>query len=867
VDAVVVPKLPTRTAFEAEVDHGVDPGLVERVSDKNFGIRIYPLPAHGSRTIAVRFDTPMNQQDDAALLRWPLSLSGKLARFSATVRVLDVQNPPLLTIPGLGLQWVANAGGYIAQVAAEGVGIEGELVLTTLPMAGVAVEADEREIHFLIQDRFEVPPPMRVVPTRIALLWDASRSRFGDDHEREVALLEALWASWPAATITVDLQVFRNTATLLQRFVVKNGSCPSLSAALANVVYDGATDMAAMRPPAQAMAPDFYLLFSDGLNTLGTREPQRLPAPLYALSAQRQGNAAFLRWLAEASGGFYANLLDEQPTSLVPRLGSHPATLQSITGSAAIMELLPAPGQVVSGPIALSGKLKGETGIVVVKVGGLGKSVESRTYKVEAARARPGSLLARVWARQKLATLTALPAQYAAALAQLGQRYGLATPGTSMLVLESLEQYLRYQIRPPATLPALRCAYDAQVVARQQSEAVRESERLETVLAAWNERLTWWREQYDYPAGFKFRAIKAAKRALAPEPGRSEPRARERATHPHPSLASPGRVSVGPTRNLDIKFDLESRVSSGGLGASEIELGVGSPEAPYLRALVGAAKGELEAVYLRQRELYGQSSDFYVDCAEFFFAQKDRPLALRILSNIAELSLENAPLLRVLGHRLAQAGELALGAQVFEEVLRLRPEEPQSYRDLALVLTELKQYERALALLGKVVLGEWPRFDGIQVVALTELNALVPKARAAGLVKLPIDPRLLKLLDLDVRIVLSWDADLTDIDLWVVEPSGEKADYSHTITTIGGLVSQDVTDGYGPEEYLLRRAQKGTYTVKVNFFGASQQHMQGAVTLILDLYTNFGRPNEQRKSLTVRLTHEQETLTIGSLTF
>ena len=51
---------------------------------------------------------------------------------------------------------------------------------------------------------------------------------------------------------------------------------------------------------------------------------------------------------------------------------------------------------------------------------------------------------------------------------------------------------------------------------------------------------------------------------------------------------------------------------------------------------------------------------------------------------------------------------------------------------------------------------------------------------------------------------MTWHADNTDIDLWVTEPSGEKAFYQHNRTTIGGLVSRDFTQGYGPEEYMVR---------------------------------------------------------------
>ena len=57
-----------------------------------------------------------------------------------------------------------------------------------------------------------------------------------------------------------------------------------------------------------------------------------------------------------------------------------------------------------------------------------------------------------------------------------------------------------------------------------------------------------------------------------------------------------------------------------------------------------------------------------------------------MLTSVAELKLEDARLLRVLAHRLAQVEELDLAIELFDRVRRLRPEEPQSYRDLALAL-------------------------------------------------------------------------------------------------------------------------------------------------------------------------------------
>ena len=86
-----------------------------------------------------------------------------------------------------------------------------------------------------------------------------------------------------------------------------------------------------------------------------------------------------------------------------------------------------------------------------------------------------------------------------------------------------------------------------------------------------------------------------------------------------------------------------------------------------------------------------------------------RRLALRILSNLAEMDYESAPLVRILAYRLQQTGRFDLAIPLFEEVLKMRGEEPQSRRDLALALARQPQpdYRRAAALLWEVVQRPW----------------------------------------------------------------------------------------------------------------------------------------------------------------
>ncbi len=119
-------------------------------------------------------------------------------------------------------------------------------------------------------------------------------------------------------------------------------------------------------------------------------------------------------------------------------------------------------------------------------------------------------------------------------------------------------------------------------------------------------------------------------------------------------------------------------------------------------------------------------------------------------------------------------------------------------------------------------------------------------------------------MPLDLRVVLTWDADNTDIDLWVTDPNGETCKYDHNLTYQGGLISRDFTRGYGPEEFVLRMAKPGTYRIQANYYGNTQQIISGITTLQLAFQTGFGTPEFEEKSVTVRLKDIKEVIHVGS---
>jgi hypothetical protein len=304
-----------------------------------------------------------------------------------------------------------------------------------------------------------------------------------------------------------------------------------------------------------------------------------------------------------------------------------------------------------------------------------------------------------------------------------------------------------------------------------------------------------------------------------------------------------------------------------GPAPATIRLTPWAPDAPYAQRLRAAPPEAVYQRYLDERPDFANSTAFFLDAADVLFAKGRPELALRVLSNLAEMDLENRHILRVLGYRLLQAKQPALAIPVLRTVQRLSPNEPQSYRDLGLAQAEAGQWQEAVDQLWQVVSRPWDaRFPDIDMTALAELNAIVERAARAGepVQTDAFDRRLLRNLPLDLRITLAWDADNTDIDLWVTDPNGERAFYGHRFSHQGGRVSHDVTGGYGPEEFSLRQAKPGRYTVQAQFYGHRQQVVAPATTVMMRLTTGFGRADQKDEMVTLRLAGQSELVTVGS---
>jgi len=176
-------------------------------------------------------------------------------------------------------------------------------------------------------------------------------------------------------------------------------------------------------------------------------------------------------------------------------------------------------------------------------------------------------------------------------------------------------------------------------------------------------------------------------------------------------------------------------------------------------------------------------------------------------------------------------------------------------------------YGEAFEHLVHVILEPWEDdYEGIHLIALQDMNrtlARMPKRKQRRIQKdLGLDKIFFQNLPVDMRVLVDWTGDDADLDMHVMERANsddeEEAYYGNRATEIGGRVSNDMTEGYGPEEYMIREAPDGLYRVESEYYSQDDYSQDGAINLRARIWRNFGSKNETFETVIIEMLEEKE---------
>lgn len=876
IDGVLVDQPKAKAVYEDEIRKGIDPGLAEITSGNIFRTRVYPVSAKGQRKIRIRFVAPADPVNGFAL---PFESDAPVGSFALSVEAEGFRNAPKVVMPFDGKMALARSGGRWSGSAAapKNTKLAGQLRISGgETVDDMLVSQHDNGRAFFQISASEVRRDAKAAQIgRLRIYWDSSLSRRDDLLAAEIALIADI--AEKSGNPLIDLVQFTTAAPE----VTAAQSSGAVAEKLQSTVYRGGTSFRGL-DDVRLPDADLCILFSDGAPTIEADAEFRPDCRLMVVSSAADANSLRLGLLARQSKGQLLRLTADNVPQTAKQIVEPAVAVVAVRdddGRKLPFRTLAAPG----GGWFVVGRAP-DSGEVHLTITGLGKGSSRRSY------AQSGSAFAKangpgvLWAAEELERLADNPLKREA-MRDMATSYDVASPTMALLVLENPSQYLSADIKPPKGFgDEWMAEYRQEKKDRDKALDELRAERLDDVRERWAERKLWWNTEFKPPKKVKRRSngddgdteaaetADAAVQELAPAPAAYDSRGSSAAEGEDESEMA---IIVTSTRRSNIveqSVPLAITTVDEAGNAVKVEIADVLSDQPYLKALNEAGPDKRMTVLAEQENIFGALPAFYLDAAEWFRLKGDKALSEALLLSALELPVADDETRLIVAFRLQRAGAHHEAVRMLE-LLEVRTDNrPQPRRSLALALVSrakakgaagLADLERAFKLLTSVALDPGKNgysdgdYDGIETVALMEANALIPLIEQYG-GAWELDSKLTGTLDTDVRIVIEWTNDDADIDLWVIEPTGEKTFYSNKQSKAGGTITNDMTDGYGPEEYVMRRAIPGEYSVRIDGYSPDRLNPNGKGRVMVRLIRDFARKNESEELIDAELSFKDE---------
>jgi tetratricopeptide (TPR) repeat protein len=840
-EAHVVAKEKALETYEDTVRGRIDPALLEYAGGNTFSGRVFPIPPKGFNRVIIAYEELLPATGDRVVYRYPLP-DCKLAELQLSVQARTAECRDVAFRPE-PVKKEEGGGQVVFHRTWTGQGPGSEATFSFTPaqpevqaITGRQGDNGPRYLYARLRPDLKAEAE-RPFAEHAVFLLDTSLSEHPDRFGVSMRLLRKILEGDP------DIKQFNVLAfNIGAAWLEPKGWLPNTAEGrekafqrLDGIVLEGATDLScaldALAKPGfevQGGTPLNVFLLSDGQITWGEREVVPLVSRfeercsfVTRFHCYRTGlgaeNLELFEALTRRGGGIF-NCFGEADVAAAAK-AHRSQCLQvdrvSVVGDG-VSDLLVAGRRAAvypGGDLVVAARVNG-TGAARVRVEGtfLGKKWQ-REYPVEVQGS--GELAPRAWAEIAVASLLSLQdPKLDSLVTAYCQQFGIGSRVASFLVLENEADYKRLNLEEERgkTLTG--------DLGQFLNDAWRRLGQAVSPRAAWEQALTRLGNHLNLKGG-------------------------------------PGAEHV--RRLLAVLTDADCEPPAASLGGAFLH------------------RGDVPPAYLTARNADRSQADVYLAEARRRADAKDPDGAARVLSSIVEEYPGRDDALRLVGYRLLDLGQPAQASRLFRQVAHDRPFEPHSYRDLARSLEESGRFGLAALQYEVVLAGAWHnRFrDSLKEVAREEYvrmlrDALTRKAVDGKLANL-LGDRLEELagtqVQSDLRVTISWNTDATDVDLWVIEPDNFKVYYGARQSPSGGMLSQDMTQGYGPERYQMGRARPGTYVIKVHYFAANPNLLAGETHVNVIIARHAGTPQEVIERHTVILKHQGEEAEVARIQF
>lgn len=239
------------------------------------------------------------------------------------------------------------------------------------------------------------------------------------------------------------------------------------------------------------------------------------------------------------------------------------------------------------------------------------------------------------------------------------------------------------------------------------------------------------------------------------------------------------------------------------------------------------------------------NANYYYTMLNYFEKEKfSKNIFLKVLSDFEVFTSNNPEDLKAIAYKHQEFNEYKKALALYKKIVKLRPKHIQSYRDLANVYLELKDYRNFWVtyryFLNK---GFEIKKNDVDEIIISEMISTYKLDTTNHHQKIKmVQP--LKNIDSDVRLVFEWNTTEAEFILEFVNPDLQVYAIENSAKKNEELIFDQKKKGYTSKEVFIENLKRGNWLVNFTHLGNKQYK---PTVLKITTYYNWGRQNQKKK--------------------
>src|SRR5688572_22853751 len=301
-DGSIEEKWKATNAYNTIVGKRIDPALLTMEYADHYSLRIYPVPAKGTRKITMTIQQMLKPENNSLHYELPLNVPDTVREFNLDISVQSGNATPAAR-RGLiaGKTFGFSGHQYFLEWNTTRIILKNPLIFF-IPISEnpvLCTKQHGQKIHFALRFKPAFAAEYVLNPKQLVVFWDVSASSSKRNIGKEMNFLKQFISYHHIKQLTIVSfnHALQDTAVFYTSPGLNNG----WQQYLRNIEYDGSTQLGII--DFSGWAADLFMLFTDGKNTHGMSKPKTGNSLIYCINSSPEADAIMLNNIVGTNGG------------------------------------------------------------------------------------------------------------------------------------------------------------------------------------------------------------------------------------------------------------------------------------------------------------------------------------------------------------------------------------------------------------------------------------------------------------------------------------------------------------------------------------------------------------------------------------